>query len=325
MARPVSDKEIDDANSPLWATLHAAAELSPGPLLQFGAWNLTHAASSHNATYNDQEFLRLAWKRLRDSGADTLGSDNLAHFLGGSGTPKTLSLAKLFQEDQGTTKAFNEVVSKQISNGEQAYRGLSDAKRASLGSIDDFLKANLRAFLEVRWPDAIDLMKDYGPTNFPFHGFVEIPQGAFLNKKWRMGTGGLTVFWLYAGATNTGGSRQHRVVAWCLKQYKWHPKEERWSQLSHMAAENAKAPMVDTFKLQLPHNPAGKYPIKLGSETIGQSISYESPVGSGQHYHQVTYNAAKEFKLIFPPVERVVPAYAPTSMGAEILGRLKKA
>jgi hypothetical protein len=320
MARPVSDKEISEANS-LRDALNAPSNVQgkvdgPAyPVLVWGAWNYTHALSAHNQTYNDQEFLKKAWSQLREKGNDTLASNNLAHFLAGTGTPINLSLKKLFVEDQGVTSTFNKSVANQIYKAEMTYRA---TKRVTGETLNDYLNSNLRSFEDVlASKSVVDFKKDYGDkTKIPYHGHVAVDQGQFSNDGWMLGTGGLTILWSYLGVINTMGSRQFKVRAMCLKQYKWHPHEPRWSRLNHIAAENAKAPEPDKILVQSAH---GIYPSTLdprhgsvtrGSETIGQWTQQWTSQGLAR---ETIFNPAKEFKLVFKPIDCIVPAYTPTS------------
>ncbi|MBB3948243.1 hypothetical protein GGQ73_004219 [Rhizobium skierniewicense] len=320
MTRPVSDQEIAKANS-LYDAITQPSNVTGKldgdayPVLMWGAWNWTHALSTHNQTYNDQQFLAKAWSQLKENNRDTLASSNLAHFLGGTGTPVNLSLRKLFVEDQKFASAFNKSVANQIYKAEMTYKA---TKRGAGETLNDFLNANLRSFEDVlASKSVVDFKKDYGDkTNIPYHGHVAVDQGQFGNEGWMLGTGGLTILWRYLDVINTMGSRQFKVLAMCLKQYKWHPYERRWSRLSHIAAENAKAPQPDRSLVQSAH---GIYPstlqpksgnIALGSETIGQWKQQWTSQGLVQ---DTIYNPAKEFKLVFKPVEWIVPAYVPTS------------
>ncbi|XUY27785.1 hypothetical protein RMR21_005355 [Agrobacterium sp. rho-8.1] len=304
MARPVSDEEISGANSGFRSRFDVWA-----------SWNLTHTASIHNQTYQDQEFLRLAWYSLKTlGGQDTLASKNLAHFLSGTGTSKNLPLNQLFQQDGGVTKEFNSRVGAQIYRAESVYKML---KRKDDISLEDFLKSNLRQYADPPQNSPVDFKKDYGPSPGPYDGHVEVKQTMFANNDWKNTTGGLSLLWIYLGSSGTGVYKQHRVSAFCLKRYKWHPQERRDTQLLHIASENAKAPSTDTFTrsaamdassmgartgVVIPKN--GE--IKLGSETIGHWKD-EGLV------RQTTYNPAREYLLIFPPVERIVPVFVPTS------------
>ena len=314
--RPVGDDEINAANSGKRAWF--------GP---WAAWNVTHTASSHNQTYQDQEFLRIAWEHLTTlRGRSTLASDNLAHYLSGAGTSKRLNLNQLFQQDGGVTKEFNARVASQIQRAETAYKTLKSSPDQSL---EDFLKRNLQQYADKPRNDSGDFVKDYGRSPGPYDGHVEIDQGAFLNDNWKNATGGLSILWIYLGTSRTNGSRQHRVSAFCLKRYKWHPFERRGTQLVHIAAENAKVPSVDVSKssgetsghqwggplgsvgaVGMPA-PATSAPIKLGSTVIGHWKKDGGTV-------QTIYNPAREYLLIFPPVDRVVPAYAPTKAGGAL-------
>ncbi|NTJ42631.1 hypothetical protein G6L28_08480 [Agrobacterium larrymoorei] len=298
MTRPVGDNEIAEAlNAP------------QTPVEIWGAWKLTHATSTHNQTYQDQQFLRIAWEQLRSEGRETAASDNLAHFLSGRGTPKTYSLNKLFNDDKGFSKRFNYVVGKQIYNAENAYRRLNPSSGQTL---EGFLRAKLREY-DGDFHNISDLRADYGPPTFRYDGHVDILQPYFANQSWKNTTGGLTVFWIYAGSTRTSVHIQHRVIAWCLKQYKWHPHEPRFSRLAHIAGENAKAPEPDI---------SPRTNVYLGSPTIYQPLKAESgAIRLGSHTigqwseegmtRTTTYNPAREFKLVFEPVERIVPVYAP--------------
>lgn len=320
MARPVSDKEISKANS-FSDALNAPSNVKGKvdgdtyPVFVVGAWKFTHALSAHNQTYNDQQFLKLAWSRLKENGNNSLASNNLAHFLAGTGTPVNLSLKKLFVEDQGVASTFNKSVANQIYKTEMTYAA---TKRVTGETLHDFLNSNLRSFEDVlASKSVVDFKKDYGDTTkIPYHGHVAVDQSQFSNQSWMLGTGGLTILWSYLGVINTMGSRQFKVKAMCLKQYKWHPDEPRWSRLSHIAAENAKAPEPDRTLVGSAH---GMYPttlepksgsIALGPETIGQWKQQWTPQGL---MRETIYNPAKEFKLIFKPVDCIVPAYIPTS------------
>ncbi|NTF07138.1 hypothetical protein G6L37_13375 [Agrobacterium rubi] len=311
--RPVGDEEINAANSPLRASF--------GPWV---TWNVTHTASSHNQTYQDQEFLRRAWGYLTSlSGRNTLASDNFAHFLSGTGTSKRLNLNQLFQQDGGVTNEFNSRVASQIQRAETAYKML---KQSSGLSLEDFLKRNLRQYADKPRNNPADFVKDYGQSPGPYDGHVEVDQGAFLNDNWKNATGGLSILWIYLGTSRTNSGTQHRVSAFCLKRYKWHPFEWRPTQLVHIAAENAKTPSVNISKSEevtighqwggplgsvgavgMPKPPTSG-PIELGSTIIGHWKDDGKTT-------QTIYNPAKEYLLIFPPVDRIVPAYVPTRAG----------
>lgn len=302
--RPVSDAVIDEANSGVYAGFKPWA-----------VWNATHTASSHNQTYQDQEFLRWAWRFLRSLGRDTLASNNLAHFLGGSGTSKRVSLNKLFQEDQGVRNHFNTLAGAQINRAEREYQRMESKGGVSL---EAYLKANMKRHDYEFTGNNIDFRKDYGQNPGDFDGHVEVLQPKFTNEAWKNATGGLTFLWKYVGSTLTSDFPQHRVIVWCLKRYKWHPFEHRPTQLVHIAAENAKAPSTDTSQTSMSAAmaasnmgartgvvaPKQSGPIKLGPEVIG----HWQEEGSTR---QTVYNPAKEFMLIFEPVERIVPAYVP--------------
>ncbi|WP_337267539.1 hypothetical protein [Oryzifoliimicrobium ureilyticus] len=313
MPRPISDEEIKKATSPV-NILDAATEgTAKDQTLVIAAWDIKHnlTLQGHNETFKDQAFLRTAWEHLTKNGHDTLASNMLAHFLGGTGKEIRFSLKQLFAQDQGVVKKFNAIVGAQIYKAEQEGRrkGLTSQRE-----LDDFLKANLKNF-DGKMPNPMDLRKDYGPLTFPYSGHVQIEQGDFHNAGWKNATGALTLFWIYAGRTTTSGYRQYRVFAWCLKQYKWHPFENRFTRLVHIAAENAKSPEMDRYSL--PPLPSAAKPsagmIKLGPETIGRWRTQEAPSGSGRLEQQTTFNPAREFKIIFEPGECIVPVYVPQS------------
>lgn len=304
MERPVSDENIREANSLAYSRLSVWA-----------AWNWTHTASIHNNSYQDQDFLSYAWRFLKTTtGQDTLASKNLAHFLSGTGTSKTMSLNQLFQQDGGVTKEFNSMVGAQIYRTEMVYKAL---KRKDDISLEGFLKSNLRQYADHPHNSPIDFKKDYGPSPGPYDGHVEVDQEKFSNDNWKNATGGLSILWSYLGSDGTGAYKQHRVSAFCLKRYKWHPKEWRTTKLVHIAAENSKVPSVDTFSRSAAMDASSmgartglvmpkSGEIKLGSETIG----HWKDDGLTR---KTIYNPAKEFLLIFLPVERVIPVYVPTS------------
>ncbi len=322
MVRPISDKEIEEASNFSRAKEEMkknADKYGYDPVGLFGvwsAWRLTHA-HAHNQTYEDQEFLANAWFYLKHKSDNSVAADNLAHFLSGTGTSKRLSLTQLFQEDGKLSKKFSLEVGKQIHRGESAYKVKGSAEL----SLEEFLKANLRQYADAPHNSPVDFRKDYGPSPGPYDGHVELDQPDFSNNTWRLATGGLSVLWTYLGATRTSGHKQHRVFAWCFKRYKWHPHEARFSRLVHIAAENAKVPAIDTslgasqssgvpgYAGYLASPSPGSGSIRLGSETIGQWKD-------DGHTRQTIYNPAKEFLLIFPPVERVVPVYIPGVTGS---------
>lgn len=302
MPRPVSDQEIN-------AALDAPDTMTGTKVL----WWASHANASHNQTYGDQEFLGYAWYFLGKSSKNSLPQENLAHFLSGTGTSKRLPLNKVLDEDQGLRKEFNLKVGAHIDRTERAYRRLNPQPPISR---EEYLKRNLRNDDYSYDNYLVDFQKDYGRNPGPFDGHVQLDQKKFTNNTWRQALGGLTVLWNYAGPTMTSGYKQHRVIAWCLKRYKWHPKEARMSRLVHIAAENAKVPSIDiSLGGEASGNPGyagfrvvpspGSGPIKLGSETIGQWKD------DGKT-RQTIYNPAKEFMIIFAPVERIVPVYVRT-------------